>query len=94
LPFPETYPVIGRLVIDPLNYLWVREYASPESAAQQWWHIHDSDGQWVGRIAFASDLAVFEIGIDYVLGLTHNEDGVETVRLFALDRRPGLINSD
>lgn len=85
LPFPNIYPSLSQLVVDPLDYIWAREYRSPENL-QQWWHVHDENGEWLGRIELPEGLSVFEIGADYLLGLVRDGDGVEQVRIYGLSR--------
>lgn len=85
MPLVEFFPAFEALQSDPLSFLWVREYKFPEQA-QDLWTVFDADGRVQGFVETPRDLDVFEIGEDYVLGMTADELDVERVQVWPLDR--------
>lgn len=84
----DFFPAFAALASDPLGYLWVQEYRFPEED-ENVWTVFDADGRVQGFVETPRDLEVFEIGDDYILGMTEDELGVERVQLWPLDRNPG-----
>lgn len=87
LPYPTVLPALDQLRRDSTGHLWVRLYALPQDTTLQWW-IYDIRGRLVATAAWPSRLRVTEIGPDYVLGVWRDDNDVETVRMFPLERRP------
>jgi hypothetical protein len=84
---PETLPAFGSpFVVDVLNNLWVPDFIVPGDDPVQW-SVFDEAGTYLGRIGVPARLRPMEIGIDYILGVWRDELDVETVRMYALDRR-------
>ena len=81
----EFYPAFSALQSDPLGYLWVREYNLP-GHDRNLWTVFDPEGLVLGFVETPFELEVYEIGVDYVLGKTNDELGVERVQLWQLDR--------
>jgi hypothetical protein len=79
LPDPTRFPVILGLLVDVHGNLWVRE-------TMREWSVFDSEGVWVTTVDVPL-FKVYEIGDDYVLGLSVDPDGLESVVELALDRR-------
>jgi len=84
----EFYPAFEALESDPLGYLWVQEYPLP-GEEDNVWTVFDPGGRILGFIETPPGLDVFEIGVDYVLGMAMDENDVERVQLWPLDRSPG-----
>jgi len=84
----EFYPAFKALESDPLGYLWVQEYPLP-GEEDNVWTVFDPGGRILGFIETPPGLDVFEIGEDYVLGMAMDENDVERVQLWPLDRSPG-----
>lgn len=84
-PHRSTHPHFDGLVIDATGHIWVRESAI--GSATRSWLVFDPDGIWLGAMSIPAELRITDIGRDYVLGVHRDELGVETVRLYRLDRR-------
>ncbi len=84
----EFFPAFSALQSDPPGYLWVREYRFPERT-ETLWTVFDAAGRVRGFVETPTNLDVFEIGDDYVLGLHVDALGVERVQVWPLDRDPG-----
>jgi hypothetical protein len=87
LPHRSTHPYFDALMVDATEHIWVRQ--SSRGAATQSWLVFDPGGIWLGAISLPGNLRVTDIGPDYVLGIYRDDLGVESVRLYGLDRRRG-----
>lgn len=85
MPLVESFPAFEALQSDPLGYLWVQEYGLPGQAGNVW-TVFDAEGRVQGFVETPPGLDVFEIGGDYVLGMTADELDVERVQIWPLDR--------
>ena len=83
----EFFPAFEALESDPLGYLWVQEYPLP-GEQDNVWTVFDPVGRVMGFVETPLGLDVFEIGEDYVLGMAADENDVERVQLWPLDRSP------
>ena len=81
----ESYPAFSALQSDPLGYLWVREYDLPGQDGNLW-TVFDAEGRVQGFVEMPAGFEPFEIGEDYILGLSLDELGVERVQLWPLSR--------
>ena len=95
LPLPETLPAFATLMIDALDHLWVEEFRildgtfeipGQEHSEGPLWTVFDPAGQVLGFVETPLGLEIYEIGADYLLGHTTDEDGVEYVQLWPLKR--------
>lgn len=75
-PLPDSTPAHAELEVDAVGRLWVQRYTPPWEEANDWW-VFASDGVWLGTVSLPAGLRVFEIGEDYVLGVTQDELDVE-----------------
>ena len=95
LPLPETLPAFATLLTDALDHLWVAEFRildgefeipGQETSEGPLWTVFDPDGHVLGFVETPLGLRVFEIGANYLLGHSTDEDGVEYVELWPLRR--------
>lgn len=85
MPYPDVFPVFSGVVLDPLNYLWVRQYRKPGDPTLPWW-IFDPDGRLLFSFPTPEGVRVVDIGRGYLIGVVTDEFDVERVVLYALDR--------
>ena len=85
MPLVDFFPAFEALESDPLGYLWVQEYRLPDQDGNLW-TVFDAEGRVQGFMETPPDLDVFEIGEDYVLGVTADALDVERVQIWPLDR--------
>ncbi|WP_425153645.1 hypothetical protein [Candidatus Palauibacter sp.] len=85
MPLLETFPAFGRVLTDSRGYLWVEDYQLPGEPVPPW-TVFDPEGRVQGFMELPSDLSIFEIGEDYVLGRVSDDVGIERVQLWPLDR--------
>lgn len=85
MPFPEAMPPYEILASDALGYLWVAAPLAPGETLRTWW-VFDDRGHLVAQVATPPRTRVLEVGEDYLLGLTLDDLGVETLTLWPLRR--------
>lgn len=87
LPAPDSIPNIDHLVGDNPGAVWVASYQADPSVPRLY-HVYDPEVGFLARAAMPPGVEVFEIGPDYVLGLTRDDLDVERVVVLSLDRSP------
>ncbi|MXX35751.1 MAG: hypothetical protein F4107_03235 [Gemmatimonadetes bacterium] len=98
-PMASTLPVLESLYLDAVGNLWVEPY-SVFGTPMPPFQVYTPDGSWLGSVAVPPGLGTerrlrfgfgrtCEIGNDYILGVWHDELGVEHVRLYGLEKAGG-----
>lgn len=89
MPIPPFFPLIGRLLTDSEELLWVLSYVAPADRAvtPQTARVFDSTGHMIGEVAFPAGFAPTDIGHDFVLGIRTSSDSVTSVESYPLMRR-------
>jgi len=89
-PVPDQLPAYSNLLIDATGSVWLEEYRGrmpyEESLNPRRWDVFGPDGAWLGQVSFPGRFSVFEIGEEYVLGVSKDELDVESVQLVAVQR--------
>lgn len=85
LPAPDSIPNVDDLLVDDEGMVWVGSYRADPSAPRLY-HVYDTEGRFMARVAIPADLDVLEIGAGHVLGTTRDELDVERVVLLELTR--------
>jgi hypothetical protein len=95
MTFADSFPSLAGLITDAEGFIWVRRHriadALPDPVAKlepRRWSVLDSLGNWLTDVTLPANLGVTEIGLDYVLGIARDADGVPSVRLHTLRRGP------
>lgn len=83
---PQRLPSFESLLPGPQGELWIQEYTGNRALPTQYVVI-DATGRPKGRVAVSGGSRVREVGLDYVILVHEDSDGVESVRLHRLDRR-------
>ena len=88
VPVAEFLPAYSSIMSDAVDHLWVREYEPPgEERPGVVWTVFDPEGRVLGFVEAPEGLEIYEIGADYVVGKTEDEEfGVESVQVWRLDR--------
>jgi 6-bladed beta-propeller protein len=93
LQIADTMPAHGKILIDPDENIWVQAYRSTDAhwitgrekhALPRGWSVFDSSGVWLGELETPAGLDVREVGRDYVVGITRDDDEVERVAVHSL----------
>lgn len=87
LPMAPTLPILSAIHLDRAGNLWVRPYSLPRAEALPY-EVYAPDGTWLGNLATPPGLQVGdgEIGDDYLLGVWRDEQDVEYVRLYRMEK--------
>ncbi len=88
LPFPETMPAYGAILVDLDGNLWIADYR-PFGDERAMWRVFDSELRLLGTVETPQDLTVQEIGSDYVLGTYADEENQLSVQLYELVKPTG-----
>lgn len=75
---PEVQPYFRELRAGPNGEVWVERFRVDRFAAAEFLVV-GADRKPRARVALPSNLRPYEIGHDYILGVTTDEDGVESV---------------
>ena len=65
--------------------IWVAEF-QPPGVTRQEWLVFDGTGRLIARFETPVDLQVYQIGPDFILGRTVDDNGVERVLSYAYGR--------
>ena len=88
VPVAEHLPAFTSVMSDALDHLWVEEYEAPgEEQPGVLWTVFDPEGRVLGFVETPDELEIYEIGADYIVGKTEDEEfGVESVQVWPLER--------
>ena len=96
--FAEWLPPFGRLIVDRSGNLWLQRYEyrsaffTPGPARTQTvpvptrWDVLDSSGRWLCTVDLPERFTPVEIGADYVAGVARDQDEIEQVRVYRLQK--------
>ena len=91
--FAASYPAISQLLIAHSGELWVRRYVPEDGLSESpWrsnavpseWSIYDRQGRWIADCRLPARFAPGDIGRDYVLGVSQDDDDLERVIMLRL----------
>ncbi len=85
LPAPDSIPNVDDLLLDDEGMVWVGSYRADPSAPRLY-HVYDTEGRFMARVAMPAGVEVLEIGAGHVLGVTRDELDVERVVMMELTR--------
>ena len=93
--FARQLPAYSVMKIDSERNLWVRDAYVETEIGQGWgrvistptsWRVFDRNGKWLGTVTLPARFNPMDIGADYILGLWRDEDDVEHVRMYRLNK--------
>lgn len=82
---PDALPVFERLLVDDEGHLWVQRMAWPGDVQPEW-DVFDDGGQLLGTVRMPAAFRATHVGADFVLGVWKDEDDVEYVRMYGLEK--------
>jgi hypothetical protein len=86
LRYPATHPAWDQMQIRPSGEVWLRTAVTPADRGRPAeWLVFDRNGHFVAIVETPPNLAVREVGEDYLLGVVRSDLGVEVVQVFGLD---------
>lgn len=96
-PVADHHPPFLRMLVDRGGNVWLQERElahqlppgsfQPTVNATSRWNVFNAEGEWLTDVTLPANFRVFEIGEDYLLGLSRDEQEVEQVRVYALRKR-------
>ena len=95
MEYPAELPTHYRILVDRTDHLWIERGDAPRDPLPQvaepypsstTWDVITVGGAWLAALVFPPRFDPLEIGDDYVLGVHHDELGVERVRAYRLVR--------
>lgn len=90
LPSPATRPAYRDMLVDATGAIWLRPFEGmTEGGTPLDWQVIDADGTWLGGVTVPTNVRLWEIGIDEVLGSWIDELGQQRPLVFRL-RRGGV----
>lgn len=91
VPVADRLAAYSSVMADALDHLWVEEYEAPgEEVEGVLWTVFDAEGRVLGYVETPEALEIYEIGRDYILGRTEDEEfGTESVQVWRLERGGG-----
>ena len=90
-PMASTLPVLESILLDVAGNLWVEPHAMYGAAVPPP-DVYAPDGTWLGTVALPPGRGSLvaggglEIGEDHILGVWRDEQGVEHVRMYGLEK--------
>ncbi len=85
LPYPETMPAYGSIIVDTEGNLWVENHR-PFAGEQPVWTVFDSSHHMLGTVETPVRFHIFDIGADYVLGRWVGQDRVERIHMYSIEK--------
>jgi hypothetical protein len=82
---PKQLPRFEALLPGPSGELWVQQYSGIRSNSARYL-VLDAELRPVAWVRVASGFRAQDVGVDYVLGVHEDDDGVETIQMFRLTR--------
>jgi hypothetical protein len=84
--FPVRLPAYTALMVDASDLLWVRGFPQGAARSVRWAALTET-GTLVGTLDLPAELEVFEIGVDFVLGIeTDPATAAQHIRAYRLHR--------
>src|SRR5690606_10737929 len=81
--FPDAFPALVDFLLDELGYVWAKGYAVEDDGA---WDIFSPDREYLGSLQLPPELRPLQIEADRITGVWTDTLGIETIRVFALER--------
>jgi hypothetical protein len=84
MPYPTHYPAYARFLIDARGRIWVHEYAHP-APSSRWFLLYPATGEALA-VRLPERFTPHEVSATAMVGVWRDEDGVEHVRVYRLNR--------
>lgn len=85
LPYPDRLPPYDALHVDAAGHLWAADYRA-DPAAPRIWRVFSPTGALLGAVELPPRLEPLHIGDDFLLARWTDELGIESIRLYSLNR--------
>lgn len=92
MPAPATRPAYRDMLVDPTGAIWLRPHeGNTEGGTPLDWQVIDADGTWLGGVTVPTNVRIWDIGIDEVLGSWIDDLGQHHPLVFRLRRGGGRV---
>ena len=85
IPSAKQFPAFGRILADRVGRLWVERFRRPGDPDGRRWMVIDGEGRTHRELTTPARFNPMEIGRDYILGVTRDELGVESIRMYRIE---------
>lgn len=85
VPQPELLPAHGPLVVASDGALWLSDFPDPATQRADW-TVFDRSGAAIARVRLPDGFRLWSVNGDDVLGVARDEDEVEYVHLYTIER--------
>jgi hypothetical protein len=94
--FADNFPTHGLMLADRGGSLWLRRFdvrerrhkpgpvATITVPAPTNWDVLDTNGRWLCTLSMPAHFTPLEIGADYVAGVSHDSDDVESIHVYRI----------
>jgi hypothetical protein len=86
-PPPDSVPTFSSLAFDVDGNLWVQEYQNAGERRPLTWSVFNPDGDWIADVETPEGFKLYGAGRDYVIGKGTDTLGIESVRVYRLQRK-------
>ncbi|MES2125385.1 MAG: hypothetical protein V4503_11930 [Gemmatimonadota bacterium] len=85
---PATLPTAYQVLVDAAGAIWLRDDVGPvlRDSIPQHWSVLSPAGAWLGGLTTPRRMDVHQVTGDRVIGVWHDENDVEYVRIYRLRR--------
>jgi hypothetical protein len=88
VPYPETHAYFDSLVVGAGDEVWVRQ-AHPFAGEPSMWTVVTRDGAALGTVTLPARMRLTQVGTDFIVGITKDENDIEHVGVYPLRRVAG-----
>lgn len=85
--FKDSVPAFGEFRVDPDLNLWIGESVMSGGRPVRW-TVLSAEGQWLAEVTVPERFRIWEVGRDYLLGVWRDEDDVERIQMYRIQREP------
>lgn len=85
-PVADSLPYFDGLIVDEAGRLWVKRFEAAPDGGVHRWTIYGPDGARVAAAEVPTELTVFQVGDDWILGVRRDELEVPHVVLLPLEK--------
>jgi hypothetical protein len=85
-PHASTKPAIAQILFDDVGLLWIEQYTAFGDTSAHRWDVFTRSGNLIATMTVPQRIRPYQIGQDFMIAVTRDEDDVEVVREYKLIR--------
>lgn len=86
VPFPERMPALDGVLPDGRGNWWISDPPAADDTGETTWNLLSPTGEHLRALRIPARLIVKEIGPDWVLGVFLDDEDVEHLRIYTVER--------